>query len=195
MSNNNGKIDTRDLILESAKKIFAHEGFHETSMAAIAREAGLGKGTLYWHFSGKQELFKELIKEEGERLVTEIHKLNQKEIRADKKIQEFIKIRFKRISHFKDNTLIFWNNENFINQEFMEELLKIRRSIVKELQDIIQKGIDENIFRIDTPEITAITIMGAVNSTSISLFLNNYDVKKMEEDTYNIIIKGIEKSK
>lgn len=53
----NPKADPkRHQILEAALTLFSEEGFHGTSMAALARKAGLPVGTIYRHFAGKEEL-------------------------------------------------------------------------------------------------------------------------------------------
>ena len=41
----------------AALKILAKRGFHNTKMQDVAEKAGLGKGTLYWYFKSKEELF------------------------------------------------------------------------------------------------------------------------------------------
>ncbi|MFQ3621017.1 MAG: TetR/AcrR family transcriptional regulator [Spirochaetales bacterium] len=46
----------RQLILETAEKIFAQKGFTETPMDEIARQTELSKGTLYLYFKSKEEL-------------------------------------------------------------------------------------------------------------------------------------------
>nr|WP_025828753.1 TetR/AcrR family transcriptional regulator [Acetobacter persici] len=47
----------REQILTGAKAIFAAHGFEGASMSAIAREAGVSKGTLYNYFANKCDLF------------------------------------------------------------------------------------------------------------------------------------------
>ena len=47
-------------ILEAAKRCFARQGYHETKVDDIVREAGLSKGALYWYFKGKEELLSAL---------------------------------------------------------------------------------------------------------------------------------------
>jgi AcrR family transcriptional regulator len=49
--------DSRDEILKAAAHLFAHRGFHETSMSEVAREARVSKALIFWHFKTKEELF------------------------------------------------------------------------------------------------------------------------------------------
>src|SRR5262249_4713398 len=45
---------TRDRILDAAERLLARFGYKKTTMEDIAREAGLGKRTLYLHFASKE---------------------------------------------------------------------------------------------------------------------------------------------
>ncbi len=49
--------ESRDDILKAAMQLFAGRGFHETSMAEVAREAKVSKALIFWHFKTKEELF------------------------------------------------------------------------------------------------------------------------------------------
>jgi TetR/AcrR family transcriptional regulator len=49
--------ESRDEILKAATGLFASRGFHETSMAEIARAAKVSKALIFWHFNTKEELF------------------------------------------------------------------------------------------------------------------------------------------
>lgn len=49
--------DSRDEILKAASSLFANRGFHETSMAEVARAAKVSKALIFWHFKTKEELF------------------------------------------------------------------------------------------------------------------------------------------
>jgi AcrR family transcriptional regulator len=48
-------------ILSAAARLFATEGFHGTSMRDLARATGLQAGSLYSHFSGKDELLRRVV--------------------------------------------------------------------------------------------------------------------------------------
>jgi AcrR family transcriptional regulator len=60
------KSRRRDEIMAAAKEVFAHKGFHATTIADIAKRAGLAYGSVYWYFDSKDELFHALMAaEEG----------------------------------------------------------------------------------------------------------------------------------
>ena len=61
MTTHKTKEQRRTQIMDAAISCFAEKGYYETSMDDIVRAAGLSKGSLYWHFPGKRELFRSLI--------------------------------------------------------------------------------------------------------------------------------------
>ena len=53
----------RAQILAAAQTCFGRSGYHKTTMDDIVRAAGLSKGSLYWHFKSKDEIFLALFDE------------------------------------------------------------------------------------------------------------------------------------
>jgi AcrR family transcriptional regulator len=53
--------DTRRQVLAAAARVFARNGFHATSLEAVAEEAGFSRGAVYYNFADKEELFLELL--------------------------------------------------------------------------------------------------------------------------------------
>jgi AcrR family transcriptional regulator len=51
------KARTRAELLDAAERLFRRDGFHATSVDAIADEAGYTKGAVYSNFGGKEDLF------------------------------------------------------------------------------------------------------------------------------------------
>lgn len=51
------RAERRQSIIEAAAKQFATHGYNDCDMECVAAKAGIGKGTLYLYFPGKQELF------------------------------------------------------------------------------------------------------------------------------------------
>ena len=61
--------ERRQQLLVVACDLFAHSGFHETSMDEIAEAAGVTKPVLYQHFPSKRALYLELLEDTGRRLL------------------------------------------------------------------------------------------------------------------------------
>ena len=59
---------TRQRLLEAAEGIFAELGYHEASIVKITEAAGVAQGTFYLYFSGKQEIFEELVRDLNRRV-------------------------------------------------------------------------------------------------------------------------------
>jgi TetR/AcrR family acrAB operon transcriptional repressor len=54
--------ETREMVLAAAFRVFAEKGYASTTMDAVAAEANLTKGAVYWHFENKKDLFQELMR-------------------------------------------------------------------------------------------------------------------------------------
>ncbi|NLW91497.1 MAG: TetR/AcrR family transcriptional regulator [Syntrophomonadaceae bacterium] len=65
MNNNDGKnnISTRQLILQTASRLMMEQGVTSTSLADIAREANISKGTLHYYYPSKSDLIYDITQE------------------------------------------------------------------------------------------------------------------------------------
>ncbi len=52
---------TRDLLLDTAERVFLERGVSRTSLNEIASAAGVSRGAIYWHFEDKADLFNAMI--------------------------------------------------------------------------------------------------------------------------------------
>ena len=54
-----------DLVFDCAERVFAEEGFAESTMQDLAAEAGISLKTLYATFPGKDEIYREILAVRG----------------------------------------------------------------------------------------------------------------------------------
>ncbi|MEH2549921.1 AcrR family transcriptional regulator [Bradyrhizobium sp. AZCC 2262] len=72
------RIATVKAILDAARGLFASRGFAETSVDAIAVEAGVAKGAVYHHFSSKEEVLDRLVDAIQSEIAVEVRKAARK---------------------------------------------------------------------------------------------------------------------
>lgn len=54
-------MDTREKIIETAMRLFATQGYGDTSLAQVAKEAHVSKALILWHFENKESLFRTAV--------------------------------------------------------------------------------------------------------------------------------------
>ena len=69
-------------MLDAAVQMFSVNGYHETSMDAIAAEAQISKPMLYLYYGSKEELFGACLDRELARFVEEVRKPTSTSSRA-----------------------------------------------------------------------------------------------------------------
>mgnify|MGYP003375402927 CR=1 FL=1 len=172
---------TKRKIFETAMQLFADKGYEATSIEEITATVGVAKGTLYYHFSSKEEIFNFLV-EEGMKLLK-----NSIQIKTDKvsnyidKIRAIILIQIKVIVKYESLITIvlsqMWGKE---------ERNKRSRKYVFEYLSIVE---DKN------PEVIASEIFSLTSSCLIyKLKLEEkIDIQLMYKEIEKIAISGIAK--
>lgn len=64
--------DTRQELLDAARRLFAQKGYAATTVREIADEVGIRDSAIYAHFNAKQELLDALIAQSGPELIDRI---------------------------------------------------------------------------------------------------------------------------
>jgi AcrR family transcriptional regulator len=82
---------TKESILSVADKLFSRFGFHKTSMDEIAKIARKAKGSLYYHFASKEELFKEVVSIEMINLKNQLSSIvNNPDLTSSEKVKKYL---------------------------------------------------------------------------------------------------------
>ena len=97
---------TKRKIFETSMKLFAQKGYDATSIEDITATVGVAKGTLYYHFTSKEEIFNFLV-EEGIKLLQnsidiKISKMNSYIDKLNSKLRRLhLKLKEETLSHQK----------------------------------------------------------------------------------------------
>lgn len=96
----NHDIQKKQIIKSAAKDLFFRFGFSKTCMEDIARQSGLAKPTLYYYYTNKQEIFKEVVIDEATRFMDTVEKNLPPDLPADEKIALFFQLTYKGLKQY-----------------------------------------------------------------------------------------------
>ena len=129
---------TKRKIFETSMDLFAKKGYEATSIEEITSVVGVAKGTLYYHFSTKEEIFHFLVEEGMKLLKNSIDiKTSNLEYSIDK-LKAIILIQIKVIKKYENFISILlsqiWGQEprNIKCREYVFEYISMIENIVKE---------------------------------------------------------------
>jgi TetR/AcrR family transcriptional regulator len=157
---------TKNLIFDSAIKIFSDKGYNGATMDEIAMNAGVAKGTLYYHFRSKEEIFKYII-DEGMRMIRdEIQTAVKNETEPLEKLREIFKVQLNLVHRNRDFFKVIasqlWGKE--IRQ------LNLRNIMEKYISDIevyIKEAMDAGKIKKGNTRLIAYSLLGNFLSSSI----------------------------
>jgi len=95
MSQEENIKEKEKIIIQAARRRFAHYGFSKVTMDEIAGDVEMGKASLYYYFPTKEELFKSVISLEQNEFVKNIEALLRKKISATEKLNKYVEQRLK----------------------------------------------------------------------------------------------------
>ena len=188
------KEDTKTNIINTAIKLFAEKGFSDTSMSQIANNADVGKGTIYWHFDSKEDLFLSIIREKGQSYFEKVLKLDKSNLKPEEVIYQYIKDRIEFIENNYDVARMLINNNDVINREFKEIMQNRHQQMVSVLENTINKGIEKGVFRKGSSDEYALMIINAANSAhnNFSCCLKG-DIEEKTKKIYDFIMHGLDR--
>jgi AcrR family transcriptional regulator len=158
----------RERILEAAEVLFARHGLDKTTLADIARRAGLSKATLYHHFpAGKESIFREavngIIETRWQRLLTYVRAGTSAADRLRRYLSERIAV-FDREVTVRGISPEVWTNLKPWIDLTLESHLERDRGLIR---DIVEEGVQEGWIRPVDPEFAARLIQSALQGLTV----------------------------
>jgi len=178
----------RKQILDAARKCFIQEGYFPTRMEDIAKEAGLSKGGIYFHFEGKRQIFEALVKEEYERFANFLEQLTQKPASYPEMFENLAR---HYLDFFRERTdyarFFMVMGEMAGRDESVREMLaSLQKEYTRVIGQIIQAGIDAGVLKSVDPEAAATLLKGIIDA------MEGYFAIGVDMEVERILTTGME---
>ena len=157
--------DVGDLILDAVDILLAKYGYKKMTMEDVARQVGIGKGTIYLHFSRKEELILSHIDRIAERLAVRLREIAGSSDSPDRRIRKMLVL---RVLFRFDSVVHYSQNLNDLLSSVRTGLLARREvHLEKEaavLEDVLREGSRLGTLECADPRTTSFVLIKSTNS-------------------------------
>jgi AcrR family transcriptional regulator len=145
-------MDKKTLIINAAVKVFAGQGLEKGKIADIAKEAGIGKGTVYEYFRSKDDIFRAIETMFISGTIEQLQLIAKSKKSPTKKIEEICQISLDLHNQLGDSVLIIselWaqHSRGMLHGHSTEIFKEMYQDYYKLIENILREGIEKGEFR------------------------------------------------
>ena len=186
--------DKPQQIIDAAVRVFARNGFYNSRVSDIAREAGIASGTIYLYFKTKDEILVTLFREKMAAFVSALRAAIARERDPEAKIRRLVRLHFEVLEASPDMAEVV-QVELRQGQKFFRGASAHEVSAYFDLiASILHEGVAGGVFRQDLPvKVATKMLFGAMDQVTTSWVLGKrgYRLADAAEPVANIFLKGV----
>ncbi|HIC91917.1 MAG TPA: TetR/AcrR family transcriptional regulator [Syntrophaceae bacterium] len=184
--------DIRDTILEVAAKRFIQYGYHKTTVEEIARDADIGKGSIYLHFKSKEEILLELVRLFRTELVGKWIEIQKSRCTPERKLYHLLKTRLNYVMDKKTSIFSFSVKPERLLQKIVGVAEEFKPQYLAILESVLSEGEHKGIFHIkDRSEVATILYEMVSNILYRINFDQNFPYESYFESTFSLMVQGL----
>jgi TetR/AcrR family fatty acid metabolism transcriptional regulator len=187
-------LDKRTAILRAATKVFARNGYFNSKVADIAREAGVADGTVYLYFKNKDDVLISLVNQTMDEFIAigraQIEKLQD----PRDKLRALARLHLKGLGRDRDLAIVF-QVELRQSTKFMEEFSATKMAeYFSVMREAIEEGQRRGVFRKTlNPKVVSKILFGALDEMATNWILSNkrYDLGSFADTVMDVFFNGV----
>ncbi|SNY14601.1 DNA-binding transcriptional regulator, AcrR family [Paractinoplanes atraurantiacus] len=132
--------DTRQRLFEAAVELIAEQGFSATTVDDIALRAGVAKGTVYYNFKSKTDLFEELLRY-GVGLLTAEFRAAVEGLPPREAVAALVRSQLEYIRRYRAFAQLLLSEMWRTNREWQQTLVLLREQAIGVIAETLQAGV------------------------------------------------------
>ncbi len=151
--------DTKEYILDTARKLFSDFSYLEVSMEDIAKKLNITKPAIYYHFKNKTEIYLKVL----ERVFNDLHSIileASKEKTLKKRLFKLIKKYLEFGSKEKNLVKILMINLSIFDKKIVDLIFQLRKKTIDLVQSLIESKITKKKLKekLDTKTLASLLV-------------------------------------
>ncbi|MEM7241480.1 MAG: TetR/AcrR family transcriptional regulator [Pseudomonadota bacterium] len=177
-------IQTAQRILDEALPLFAQYGYAAVSMRQIADRVGVNVGALYNHFPSKQQILVSLLSDHMKGLIGFWKEHDPRSDPLDR-LEAFARFHIRFNLARIDAVFISFMELRALDHDSHRQIEKMRRQYEHDLRDIIQEGMDQDVFTVGNAHVAAMSIIASLTGAN-TWFKPSGPLSKAEVEDYYV---------
>lgn len=181
--------DTRQRLYEAAVDLIAEQGFSATTVDDIALRARVAKGTVYYNFKSKSELFEALLRH-GIGLLTEEFRAAVAGLPPREAVAALIRTQLEYIRRYQSFAQLLLAEMWRTNREWQPTLILLREQVIGVIAETVQAGVDSGDLPADLDVRVASSALfgvGLVAAVDWLVFTPERSIEDVQESLLSIV--------
>ena len=182
-------------IYQAALNCFHRKGYHLTTMDDIVAESGLSKGTLYWYFEGKKDLFISMMRQVMDQFGQEMASIAVQESDAADKLRACLalfRVELAEMGTFFGIMMEAWALTR--HDTDVEDLVReIYTPYADLMTGIVKEGISSGEFSVDSPEAMSLVLLALFDGITLSMGTDLWqcDWSEIMDAAERLVLRGL----
>ncbi len=190
----NGRAGSSETaILDAAERLIAGAGYAGFSMRELAEASGLAKGTIYYHFRDKQEVYWRVVDRQMASLQAQMTLAATGHADPVSGLHAVIHTYFSLISQRRHSLMATLRDNKAVQMPLQSLIEKYRQGFMQPLADLVNQGIAQGFFHPVDVDMTVISLLGMMNAfVTHRLLLDQVALDQSVADhTLSLLMRGI----
>jgi TetR/AcrR family fatty acid metabolism transcriptional regulator len=188
------KNDKYHRILEAAIKVFARQGYHQSTISQIAREAGVADGTIYLYFKNKNDILIQFFSFKTKQVFDRFREEVDRAEGSIEKLRNLVRRHLAEFQRDRDMAIVYQAETHQISRLAEDKIREMSKMYLDIIAEILERGQQEGALRKDLyVGLVKRFILGAVDEV-INTWLHSgggYDLESMADPLVELFIRGI----
>ncbi|AMM89922.1 MULTISPECIES: TetR/AcrR family transcriptional regulator [Bacillus] len=184
-------------IIDAAVVVIAENGYHQSQVSKIAKQAGVADGTIYLYFKNKEDILISLFKEKMGQFIERMETDIQKKPSAKEKLLLLIREHFRLLSQDHHLALVTQLELRQSNLELRQKINEVLKGYLNMLDSILTEGKKTGEFRQNLDvRLARQMVFGTIDETATTWVMNDqkYDLPALAESVHDLLLNGIHQS-
>ena len=181
-------------IIDAAVEVIAENGYHQSQVSKIAKQAGVADGTIYLYFKNKEDILISLFKEKMGQFIERMEEDIKEKATAKEKLALVISKHFSLLAGDHNLAIVTQLELRQSNLELRQKINEILKGYLNILDGILTEGIQSGELKEGLGgRLARQMIFGTIDETVTTWVMNDqkYDLAALSDSVLELLVSGI----